>query len=665
MATRNYLSMIKRAAFIFSNPRSFFLLSCILFFCNLLQAQLKPAGIFTNHAVLQQGIPIPVWGKSPPNAPVTILFAGNTIQTIADETGRWRTDLPVMNADGKAYEMVIKSRDEQIVLQDILIGEVWLASGQSNMAHKVGSQLVNKEEEIRNANYPLIRFRTIDQVTSMVPEDDISTKDWVVCNPSSIIDFSAVAYFFARSLYVDQKIPVGVIVASRGATSIESWMSKDRLMTHTDYRETLLKRVDDADQWNAFVNKSLQAEKDRNTIALTSFEGLKMGVTKNSFDDAAWTKTEYPLNAANMGYGSYWGLLWLRKTFSLNKEQAKKSWTLWLPLKDQDDLVYLNEKEIAKGVSKQKERSLALPKQILKAGNNALVIRMYANWGIAEVGDRSTSCYVKSEDGEEISLAGLWVHNNKIEPAVAGWQDYYNKPNVNFNAMIHPLIPYGIKGFLWYQGENNASKAAQYKALQPMLIDDWRVRWKQGYLPFLYVQLANYKSRSDLPVSKDDWAQFRDAQTTTLFRSNNTGMACAIDIGDEFDIHPANKQDVGYRLYKAAKEKVYHTEAIGSGPLFKDAIRQGDKVLLSFDYANRGLVSKAINGFTGFALMDESGKWAWADATIDGSKIMVIANGIFKPVRVQYAWQTNPVAPFYNNEGLPMVPFNKIVIEDK
>jgi sialate O-acetylesterase len=640
------------------------ILSCI-FLSDLGHAQLKPAGIFTNHAVLQQGIPIPVWGKSSPKAPVTITFAGNTIHTVANEAGRWKTSLPAMQADGKAYEMVIQSRNEQIILQDIWLGEVWLASGQSNMAHKVGSQLVNKEEEIKNANYPLIRFRTIDQVTSIVPEMDVSVKDWMICNPSNVGEFSAVAYFFARALHADQKVPVGIIVASRGATSIESWMSKDRLMTHPDYHETLLKRVDDAAQWNDFVQKSVQAEEDRNTIARTSFEGLKKGVTKIGFDDAAWTKTAYPLNAANMGYGSYWGLLWVRKTFTLTSEQAKKEWTLWLPLKDQDDVVYMNQQEVAKGISKQKERSVAISKQILKEGSNALVIRMYANWGIAEVGDRTTPCYLKSIEGEEILLAGLWAHDNKIEPAVAGWQDYYNKPTVNFNAMIHPLIPYGIRGFLWYQGENNASKATQYETLQPMLIDDWRVRWQQGYLPFLYVQLANYKPRSNVPVSKDDWAQFRDAQTTTLYRSINTGMACTIDIGDEFDIHPTNKQDVGSRLYKVAKEKVYHTAAIGSGPLFKDAIRTGSKVLISFDYADNGLVSKAKTGLTGFALMDESGKWEWADAAIEGSKIMVSINGISKPVQVQYAWQTNPIAPFYNTEGLPMVPFNEKIIDSQ
>lgn len=637
----------------------FLLFVGILFSASFCHAQLQPAGIFSNHAVLQQGIPIPVWGKAIPLAQVTIQFAGNTVLSTADLTGHWKTNLPVMKADGNAYEMLIQSGRQQILLKDIMIGEVWFASGQSNMAHKVGSQLVNKEEEIRNANYPNIRFRTIDQVTSIVPEDDITSKDWMVCTPVNVGDFSAVAYFFARELHVDQKVPVGIIVASRGATSIESWMSKDRLMTHPDYREALHKRVDDAAQWNDFVKKSVQAEEDRNTIARTSFEGLKRGVTKIDFDDAAWTKTAYPLNAANMGYGSYWGLLWMRKTFTLTGEQAKKEWILMLPVKDQDDLVYMNEREIAKGVSKQKEKAVFIPKQLLKSGNNALVIRMYANWGIAEVGDRTTGCYLKAADGEEISLTGYWTHNNKVEPAVAGWQDYYNKPTVNFNAMIHPLIPYGIKGFLWYQGENNASKAIQYETLQPMLIDDWRVRWKQGYLPFLYVQLANYKTRSDTPVLNDDWAQFRDAQTTTLYRSVNTGMACAIDIGDEFDIHPANKQDVGNRLYKAAKEKVYHTAAIGSGPLFKDAIRKGNKVFLSFDYANNGLISKSKNGLTGFALMDESGNWAWADATIEGSKIMVSANRISKPVQVQYAWQSNPVAPIYNSEGLPMVPFSE------
>lgn len=626
-------------------------------------AQLKVAGVFGDNAVLQQKIPIPIWGVAKSSSLVKIALGENVVQVMSDDQGKWFGYLPAMHADGKLYQLNISSAGETISFSNVVLGEVWLASGQSNMEYRMGSDLINKEQEIKNADYPEIRFRIIENVTSIVPMEDIIQKEWKVCTPANAPAYSAVAYFFARSLHVDQKVPVGIIVASRGATGIETWMSKNRLITHPDFTQALNKRDEDSSHWNAYVRKSLNAEAERDVIARTSFNGLKLGVTQLAFNDTGWAKTPFPLSSGKMGYGNYWGIIWVRKTFELTESKSRKLQDLFLPIKDQNDHVYLNGKLLADGVSKLQNKTVVIPKKVLKAGKNILAIRMYVNWGTADIGDRNTNCYLQSADGKKLVLDGEWKHSNAIEPSVAGWQDYYNKATVNFNAMIHPLIPYGIKGFLWYQGENNASKAKQYAELKPMLIDDWRVRWKQGYLPFLYVQLANYKSRSDSPVDRDDWAEFRDAQTRTLFSSNNTAMACAIDIGDEFNIHPPNKQDVGYRLYLAAKEKVYHQKVVGSGPFIRSAILEGNQVRITFTCADGGIVNKGNSPIAGFAVSDNTGKWFWAEAIIDGQSVLVSSKEVSNPVRVQYAWQSNPIATLYNESGLPMIPFNEKVIQ--
>ena len=630
-----------------------------------LNAQLKVAGIFGDNAILQRNIAIPVWGIATPNSKIAIYIGVNRAQVIADSLGKWKAYLPSMYADGKSYELKIISENDTINYKNIMIGDVWLASGQSNMEYRMGSDLLNKEVEINNANFPFIRFRLVDNVTSIIPMSDIVQKEWKICNSNNISSFSAVSYFFARALYFDQNIPVGIIVASRGATGIETWMSKESLLRHPDFTELLNSRNEDSVNWSKYVKKSLQSELDRSVIANTSFQGVKIGATQVGYNDSAWAKTSFPLNSIKMGYGSYWGLIWFRKSFTINDTASINMDSLFLPLNDQNDHVYINGVEVATNVSKLKNKTIKIPSGLIKLGMNVLSIRMYVNWGTADIGDRYTNSYFKNTSGEKIILDKEWLHNNAIEPAVAGWQDYYNKATVNYNGMIYPIIPFGIKGFLWYQGENNTSKWKQYTALQNMLINDWRKYWNLGDIPFLFVQLASFKSRSEVPLNDDDWAQFRDAQKGTLLSSSNTAMATTIDIGDEFNIHPANKQDVGYRLYQAARQHVYHLNVIGTGPTFKSAVTEESHVRISFDNIDGGLLNKGNSLVQNFALADSTGKWFWADAFIDGQTIYVHSKYVLHPVRVQYAWQSNPIATLYNKEGLPMIPFNEKVIQLK
>ncbi len=635
----------------------FFLLLCILGFGGSVRAQLKVAGIFGNHAVLQQGISVPIWGNATPGAQVEVNFSGTSSLGIADEIGHWMIRLAPMKTDEKSHELIVKSNFVEVIFKDIRIGEVWFASGQSNMAFKVGDGVMNQEEEVLHADFPDIRFFMVDAVTSVQPLSDLPQKDWKICSSENVRNFSAVAYFFARSLHLDKKIPVGIIVAARGATNLETWMSHERLETHPDFKAVLSKFDGDTVHWNDKVRRSQQAEKDRETIANTSTLGLDQKVNTLKYKDSDWAKTSFPVNMAKMGYSGFWGLVWIRKTIDISAKSAKKAWMLYLPVKDQNDRIYLNGKELARDVSRLKDKTISIAAGSLKKGKNLLAIRMYVHWGSAEVGNDQNDCYLLAKDGEKLTLGGEWLHNNRIESQVAQWQDFYNTSTVNFNGMINPVIPYGIRGFLWYQGENNASRGKQYAELQSMLIDDWRVRWGLGYLPFLYVQLANYMERSVNPKQSDNWADFRDNQTTTLVRSPQTAMACTIDIGDGNDIHPKNKQEVGRRLYLAAKAKAYGSTQTYSGPLFKSAKVEGNSVRICFEFADKGLKIKGDEPIKGFALRDETGNWIWAEAKISGNDVVVNSAQIVHPLAVQYAWQSNPDCNLYNSEDLPVVPF--------
>ena len=636
----------------------------LLFVLNILKndcfAQLKTAAIFGSNAVFQQNQKEPIWGTAIPNEKIEVQFGSFSTHTTADIKGKWMVFLPSMKADGKSYQLIIKSGKEEIVYENIVLGEVWLASGQSNMAYTMNSDLLNKEEEIKNANFPNIRFRSIEGITAIVPSEIIHQKDWKVCTPQTIGECSAVAYFFARSLNLDQHIPVGIIVSARGATGVETWMSKDCLIKHPDFSKDLQARDDSPAHWDSIVNSASKAAAYRDSVANKSFIGLKNGVNKIDFDESSWKKVSYPVTGEGMGNNGYWGIIWLRKSFVVSSSQLNKKWTAYLPLKDQNDIVYVNGEEIAKGVSKQKSKEIIIPDDLLINGKNVITIRFYVNYNISEIGDRETNCFLKSSDGDKISLEGDWSFNNQIEPKVAGWLSYYNSNTVNFNAMIYPLIPYGIKGFLWYQGENNSGKPSQYAELLPMMIKEWRERWQEGNIPFLYVQLPNYMTRSAVPQDGDKWSLFREAQKTVLQKSPNTGMACTIDVGDEYNIHPGNKQEVGKRLYLIAQEKVYHKKVISSGPVFKDAKVNAREVRLSFQYAEMGLKTNAqySNLNHCFALADTSGKWHWAEAKIDGNEVVLSSSEVDVPVKVQYAWQNNPNAPLYSQLNLPMQPFN-------
>ena len=633
---------------------SHLIISILLTAC--LQGQgLKLASIFGDHMVIQQGINAPVWGTADPGSQIEVKFEGFVSFAKTGTDGKWILRLPVMEAGGP-FEMKIISTDTTI-LKDVMVGEVWLTSGQSNMEWTMGSGVgPDTDNEIANANLPDIRFFNVPRKTCSIPLKDMDSQNWTICTPGSVKSLSAVSYFFARELYRHKGVAVGIISSSWGATSAEAWISSEMLATHPDFREKILSSDSDTTKWNSYVRKSIKADRDRDIIAATSRNGIETGAILPEYDDSGWKSCSYPIDMPGMGLNGYWGLVWLRKSIDFTQKINLKKMRLVLDILAKDAIFYINGNEVAHLINPAKEIIIDIKPGIIHQGHNVLSVRLYVNWGSAHIGTKNDESYFLSDDNKvKLSLEGEWKFNSEIEPPVAQWQDYYNKLTVLYNARIAPVIPYGIRGVIWYQGENNAGNASQYRSLLPLLIEDWRVRWQLGYFPFLYVQLANYMEKKPEPV-ESDWAELREAQLMTL-NYPNTGMAVTIDIGDPNDIHPRNKLDVGKRLNLLARKIAYGENIVASGPIFKSAKTEEKKIRISFISIGSGLAIKDGNVLKGFAIAGSDKKFCWADAVIEGENILVSSNKVSDPQAVRYSWENNPDGNLINNEGLPASPF--------
>jgi sialate O-acetylesterase len=617
--------------------------------------ELKLASIFGDHMVIQQGINAPVWGTAKPGSEVKIRFAGYLSVTKTGLDGKWIVKMPVIEAGGP-YNMRIFITDT-IILKDIMVGEVWLASGQSNMEWTVGSGVgPNTNSEVSEADYPDIRFYNVPRKTSSVPLRDTEKQNWTICSPETVRSLSAVSYFFARELYKHNNVAVGIISSSWGATSAEAWISSEMLATHPDFRERILNADNDTSKWNSYVRNSIKAEQEREVIARTSKKGIETGVLNLGYNDSGWGICSYPIDMTGMRLNGYWGLVWLRKNIDIPQRINSKKMSLDLNILARDAIFYINGTAVAHLINPSKTSTINIEPEILHQGHNVLSVRLYVNWGSAHIGTKDEESYISSNDNKvKISLEGEWKFNSEIEPPVAQWQDYYNRLSVLYNARIAPIIPYGIKGVIWYQGENNAGNGYQYRSLFPMLIEDWRVRWQLGYFPFLYVQLANYKDKKSEPV-ESDWAELREAQLMTL-KYPNTGMAVTIDIGDPKDIHPRNKLDVGKRLFLLARKVAYGEDITASGPLYQFAKVEGEKIRISFSSTGSGLTIKDGDILNGFAVAGSNKKFYWADAKIMGNEVLVSSPKVPNPQTVRYSWEDSPEGNLINQEGLPASPF--------
>ncbi|MFZ6009236.1 MAG: sialate O-acetylesterase [Bacteroidota bacterium] len=611
--------------------------------------------VFGDSMVLQRDIQIPVWGNSTPGALIMAKLGDVRTTTRANKEGRWQVRFPIFKAGGPYVLEIEESgkNNSKIILNGILVGDVWLASGQSNMEWQV-QQAKDAHKEIANANFPQIRFLVVDHDKQLSPRPDIRAGQWKICDPANVKEWSAVAYYFARKIHVDENVPVGIIQSTWGGTPVEAWTSRDMLLTSPITKARALSNDTLTYGREDFSADSLNWIRIWN-IVYNPQNNTDKTVPAIEHHDADWATVEMPSVIKDFGIGHYEGMVWLRKKVVLPESFNQKDLTINLGHPEMNYSLYFNGHDICKNIwNANATHSYTIPASLVRQGENTIAVRIAMLWGGGGLNPPAEDVYI-TDGVSKISLAGKWLYKKDLETPLPKIFNFQNYPTLLFNAMISPLIPYGIKGFIWYQGESNAQAAYHYRKIFPMLIKDWRQRWKQGNLPFLFVQLANYMKTKPLP-SESEWAELREAQTLTL-SVPNTGMACTIDIGEANDIHPKNKQEVGRRLALIAGKLVYKQEGIACGPVYKNYRKEGDRIRITFTNVGSGLSTKDGMEVTGLAIAGKDKQFYWAKAMIEGNDVIVYSDQVAEPVAVRYAWADNPECNLINSERLPAIPF--------
>ncbi|MCD2422378.1 9-O-acetylesterase [Niabella pedocola] len=624
-------------------------------------AEVKLPAVISSNMVLQQKATPALWGTATAGKTVTVQTSWDkrTYQAKTDDNGNWSVHVKT-GAYGGPYTITI-AEDQTVTLENVLIGDVWLCSGQSNMEMPLAGwgKILNYEAEIARANFPSIRLLQATHVTANQPQNALSVRNsgWDVCTPATVAEFSSVAYFFAREIYEKTKIPIGLIHSSWGGTIAEAWTSYETLQQLPDFAAAAqkIKATPKTDrptferqmaEWN---EKKQAADKGiQNGVALWAAGDL---------NTADWKTMPVPGLVEDNGLPGFDGVIWFKRKCSIPDNWPSSDLTLNLGPIDDDDITYFNGVQIGATNGWNKERVYTIPARLIKKGTNDLTVRVSDNSNGGGIYGTPAQLFIKNAAGQKIELPGSWLYKvpytlKELPPAPENPENP-NRPTVLYNAMINPVINYTIKGAIWYQGESNAGRAYQYRELFPAMIKDWRSKFSSGNFPFYFVQLANFMKRADQPGSSA-WAELREAQLMTT-QLANTGMATIIDIGDAKDIHPKNKQEVGRRLALIALNRDYKKTIEYSGPRYRTQKITGDRIVLTFDHA-AGM--KAGEGkLTGFAVAGADQKFYWADATINGSTITVKAPEVKQPVAVRYAWADNPDANLVNGAGLPASPF--------
>ncbi|TCD08619.1 9-O-acetylesterase [Pedobacter frigidisoli] len=612
--------------------------------------------------VLQQKTNAAIWGKANAKKAVKITVSWNKVNygTIADADGNWKIKVATPSYGGP-YIITI-SDGETITLKNVLIGDVWVCSGQSNMEMPLAGwgKIANYDQEIADTNYPNIRLLQGEKITSNVPLSDakVANGGWQECSPKYIAEFSSTAYFFAREVYQKTKIPIGLIHTSWGGTIAEAWTSAESLKKMSDFSAAVDKIQ------NAAKNSSTTTYEDKlsNWMKLSSAKdsGFVNGQPKwNATDAAQWKTMQIPTLWEDASLKDFDGIVWFAKKINVPANWASGNIQLNLGVIDDNDITYVNGLKVGESIGYNVGRKYALPANLLKAGENVVMVRVFDSGGGGGLYDNAKEIYLANAAGEKISLAGDWNYKvgldfKMLEP-MPTTENGPNRPTVLYNAMIHPYIQFAIKGAIWYQGESNADRAYQYRELFPTMIKDWRQKWGQGDFPFYFVQLANFMKVDAEPV-ESAWAELREAQLKTLSLPN-TGMATIIDIGNDKDIHPKNKQDVGKRLAFIALAKNYGQKINYAGPTYLSQKVIGKQIALSFSNADRGLKAASGSELTGFAIAGADKKFYWAKAEIKGNQILVGSDKVQNPVAVRYAWANNPTCNLVDDAGLPASPF--------
>ncbi|MDQ6477279.1 sialate O-acetylesterase [Dyadobacter sp. LHD-138] len=623
-------------------------------------AEVRLPKIFSSNMVLQRRKPVPVWGWADAGEKITLQLSmgGKTAQIKtgkAGQDGKWMLRLDALEAGGP-YELKVGGKKKSITFTDVLIGEVWICSGQSNMEWPL-SLTNNAEEEIRNANYPEIRHFEVPKDMSLSPLEDIKAGDWKVTSPENAPRFTAVGYFYARELYNKLKIPIGLVHTSWGGTQVESWISKEGMNSFDEFSEAVAKLPTTIADYNSIKKKKLDE------LIVEKHGGFPEPAevakwSTETFDDQSWKTMDLPKAFDRELLPHFDGTLWFRRNFTLPAQVSGESLILSLGVIYDADVTYINGVKVGSSNLKGKNRQYIIPSSVLKSGENTIAVKLENKSGDGGIRGKAEQIYIGKDDFN-LALAGPWKYH--IESSVNNSQ--FVGPNTAgtllYNAMIAPLVPYAIAGAIWYQGESNAGRAYQYRQSFPLMIADWRKKWGGGNFPFYFVQLASFEDTKGNSQKGSRWAELREAQTMTLTTSPNTGMAVTLDIGNPTDIHPRNKQDVGKRLALSALKNTYGQNVEASGPVYQTMQTTGNKVTLSFGHVAGGL--HAIGGYgylTGFEVAGEDQKFHLAKGEIQGDKVILSCDQVAHPVAVRYGWaDDNAEANLFNAANLPAVPF--------
>ena len=617
-------------------------------------AQLRASRIIGDGMVMQRDVKVPVWGWSTAGAKVVVTFDGKPFTATIDAAGAWAVTLPAMHAGGP-HAMSIASNGQLLRVGDILVGDVWICSGQSNMEFTVASAN-NAEQEIAAANDPMIRHFKVPQSWSWTPEADLAGGSWEKADPQHVGAFTAVGYFFARDLRKTVHVPIGLINTSWGGSRIEPWMSARALGLDSAAMRKIMDEENGVEQKTVATLRAKFGDLPEHDFGLV--DGAAVWAAP-ALDDAGWAPITAPKLWEEQGYDGLDGIAWYRKSFDLTADEASHGITIALGMIDDSDESWINGHRIGgMHAAWNVQRRYDVPASALVAGRNEIAVRVEDTGGGGGIYGEPDSVYLLV-GGVKRSLAGQWKF--KVGAVTLTTVSHKNQvPTVLWNKMVAPLLPYPIKGALWYQGEANADRgddAFAYRKLFAGMITDWRKRWNVGTFPFLWVSLANYMAVDTVPNPNSSWAMLRESQSATLALPK-TAEAIIIDIGETNDIHPKNKQDVGKRLALAARKIAYGETALASSsPAYRGLTVKGNRATVALANA-AGLHTRDGGAVKGFAIAGADKHFVWAQASIVGTHVVVSSDAVPHPVAVRYAWADNPLdANLYNAAGLPATPF--------
>ena len=653
-------------------------------------------GVFGSHMVMQRNTPITFSGKAPANSEIALVLIQQTTgsapntnanqqlyTTNTNKEGNWSLKINPHQAGGPFLVTIDASSSNSnqqadqfstIKLEDVYFGDVWLASGQSNMEWKLKGDVDNWREEVADSDYPMIRYFEVPNRYAATEQTSIEPTTWQVASSTTTPRFSAVAWFFAKHALQHTNVPIGIIDSTWGGTPAEAWTPLPVLLNEPGYQQQAKAFLDEPERWQSIFDDTRKDEEAQSQVLNSVDNKIVNELSSLNVDDSQWQTSSLPLKEASSD------ILWAKRDFLLSEAQLKKlnNATKSSPTDQNNALalrignysrhtnVFVNSEPVEQAEGALSREPLIVPISLLKAGRNVILIRTANGWSNrVNIGSSNKlQLFDNSDPNLIIDLQHNWKVNNTLEGKLPMPKKYWQSSGTLYNAMIKPIEHYPLKGVIWYQGESNTNRANEYQSLFMSMIQSWRGAWQQPTLPFIFAQLASMNAQQNEPM-QSNWATLREAQRLSLALPN-TAMAVLIDAGEADDIHPKNKQIVGKRLWLGAKAIAYNQDVVYSGPLGTGFSVNGQNLTLNFEHSYNGLIKKGGlmkkgDKIIGFELAGADNIFFNADAEIskqNGADVVVVhAQQVANPLSIRYAWADNSPANLYNTEGLPAVPF--------